>query len=278
VFTQFEQSVFVVYCISLMLIALWETFSVGTPARTVPGGRWSANFLLGLGRVLCERLLVPVTAVAAATTAWNSSWGALAFLESPIWLGVVLGFVAIDALRWSVHRLEHASGWLWRLHRVHHMDPDVDFTTGWRQHPLETVLLLPLIIGGIVLLGLPPEAVMAYELALAWNTFFAHADVDIPAGIDRQLRRFLITPSYHRIHHSSRQRETNSNFGVLFPFWDRLAGTEQELHAHHIGLPSFGLDEFRDAKHLRIGWLLVNPLLSNSHESRPVRPDGARVL
>src|SRR5690606_25342790 len=114
---------------------------------------------------------------------------------------------------------------LWRLHRMHHADLDFDVTTGLRFHPGEILLSMVIKSALIVLLGAPVLAVLMFEIILNATSMFNHGNVRLPANIDRVLRCFLVTPDMHRVHHSWRMEETNSNYGFNFPWWDRLLGT-----------------------------------------------------
>jgi len=119
----------------------------------------------------------------------------------------------------------HAVPALWRLHRVHHADPDFDVTTGARFHPIEIVLSMLIKFAVIAVLGAPAAAVLVFEVLLNATSMFNHANLRLPAGVDRILRLLLVTPDMHRVHHSMEVAEANSNFGFNLPWWDRLFGT-----------------------------------------------------
>ena len=114
---------------------------------------------------------------------------------------------------------------LWRLHRVHHADPDFDVTTGLRFHPVEILLSMLVKLAAIALIGAPAAAVLAFEILLNACAMFNHGNVAIPAALDRALRHVFVTPDMHRIHHSMEMAETNSNYGFNLAWWDRLFGT-----------------------------------------------------
>src|SRR5690606_13575776 len=118
--------------------------------------------------------------------------------------------------------------WLWRLHRVHHADVDVDVTTGLRFHPAEMVLSLAMKSAVVAAVGGGPAAVLTFEILLNVSSMFTHANVDLPARIDRLVRRVVVTPDMHRVHHSVRSDECNTNFGFMLPWWDQLCGTYRE--------------------------------------------------
>ncbi|MBI5477411.1 MAG: sterol desaturase family protein, partial [Deltaproteobacteria bacterium] len=119
----------------------------------------------------------------------------------------------------------HSVPALWRLHQVHHADPDFDVTTGARFHPLEIALSMLIKFATILVLGPPVLAVVVFEVLLNATAMFNHGNLRLPAALDRVLRKFVVTPDMHRVHHSVEDDETNSNFGFNLPWWDRLLGT-----------------------------------------------------
>jgi hypothetical protein len=145
----------------------------------------------------------------------------------------------------------------WRLHRVHHADLGFDASTGLRFHPIEILVSLGLKSAVVVLIGAAPWAVVAFEILLNASSLFNHGNVAIPERTDAWLRRLVVTPDMHRIHHSSRVVETNSNFSFSFSLWDRLCGTyRREPALGQLGL-EIGLAEYRSPLHL--GQLLLLP-------------------
>jgi sterol desaturase/sphingolipid hydroxylase (fatty acid hydroxylase superfamily) len=167
----------------------------------------------------------------------------------------------------------HASAILWRLHRVHHADPDVDATTAFRFHPGEAIVSRLAPAAAVVVLGLPVEGVVLSEMLFAVTGVFTHGNARLPLALDGVFRRLLVTPDMHRIHHSSLPAETDSNFGVAFSVWDRLFGTyRSEPGAGHARM-TLGLAEFRDVKYLTLPWLLALPFAGGRSPGR--RLDGA---
>jgi sterol desaturase/sphingolipid hydroxylase (fatty acid hydroxylase superfamily) len=207
------------------LMAFWE---VAAPrrarlhSRTV---RWTANLGLVMFNTVLVRLLFPFAAVAFATLAAQRSWGLFNNLDLPPWLVLVLAVVALDFAIWLQHVMFHAVPALWRLHRVHHADPDFDVTTGARFHPIEILLSMLIKFSVIVVLGAPAAAVLVFEILLNATAMFNHGNVKLPGGVDGGLRLLLVTPDMHRVHHSTDVAEANSNFGFNLSVWDRLFGT-----------------------------------------------------
>jgi len=154
---------------------------------------------------------------------------------------------------------------LWRLHRVHHADLDVDATTGLRFHPLEIFLSLGLKAAVVVLLGAVPWAVVAFEVFLNAASVFNHGNVVLPEHHDRWLRWIVVTPDMHRIHLSTRVVETNGNFGFAVSWWDRLCGTYRAQPAlGQVGM-DIGLSDERTP--LPLGQLLLLPLRDRTGRS-----------
>ena len=186
-------------------------------------------------------------------------WGLLNVLAWPAWLELLLALVVLDLAIYLQHRVFHSVPVLWRLHRMHHADLDVDVSTGARFHPVEILLSLGLKLLVIVSLGAAALAVLLFEIALNATSMFNHSNVRIPPAIESALRWLLVTPDMHRVHHSMLRRETDSNFGFNFPWWDRLLGTyRHQPEAGHDGV-TLGIDHFRDPKELRLDRMLAQP-------------------
>ncbi len=146
-------------------------------------------------------------------------------LPAPLWLQAVAGLLILDFSNWSFHWLAHRVRWLWLVHAVHHSDPHLDVTTSLRFHPVESVLTLFWQAAFLTLAGLPIW-VLFLRLGLAsLISLWQHANVAIPPRLDRWLRTVIVSPDMHRLHHSPLVQEANSNYGVIFSFWDRLFGT-----------------------------------------------------
>jgi sterol desaturase/sphingolipid hydroxylase (fatty acid hydroxylase superfamily) len=227
--------------------------------------RWANNLAIPVLSTVLLRVLLPTTAVGVALLAEERGWGLLHAAEPlPAWLMVVTGVVVLDFAIYLQHVMFHAVPLLWRLHRMHHADLDVDVTTGARFHPIEIVLSLILKFGVIVAVGAPPLAVLVFEILLNAGSLFNHANLALPARADRVLRWLVVTPDMHRVHHSVEPVETNSNFGFTLPWWDRLCGTYRaQPEAGHEGMV-LGLAQFRAPRDLRLDRLLLQPFLSDS--------------
>lgn len=207
------------------LMAAWEAASPRRARLHTRLQRWTANLGLVVLNSILLRLIFPLAAVGFASFAAERGWGLLNAFMLPDWVTLVLAVVALDFAIWVQHVMFHAVPALWRLHRVHHADPDFDVTTGARFHPVEIVLSMLIKFSVIAVLGAPAAAVLVFEVLLNATAMFNHANLKLPAGIDAGLRRLLVTPDMHRVHHSTEVIEANSNFGFNLSIWDRLFGT-----------------------------------------------------
>lgn len=209
----------------LAAMALWELASPQRRQDIPRLLRWGNNLALVVVDTVVVRLVFPMAAVGMAALAQTQGWGLFALTGGPGWLLVVLSMLVLDLAIYGQHVMFHAVPLLWRLHRMHHSDPACDASTGLRFHPVEIVLSMAIKLAVIVVIGAPPLAVLLFEVILNGASIFNHANVRLPAGVDRVLRWFVVTPDMHRIHHSERPEETNSNYGFSVPWWDRLLGT-----------------------------------------------------
>ena len=220
--------------------------------------------LLAVLNTLLLRFLIPIAAVSMAALVAIHDFGLFNILELNSWLAGLLSFLILDFFIYFQHRLFHKYSLLWRLHRVHHSDTEFDATTGVRFHPLEMILSMCIKIVVVGLLGPPLIAVLVFEVVLSTTSLFNHGNVYIPVIIDRYLRWILVTPDMHRVHHSAKKEETNSNFGFNIPWWDRLFSTYLEQPVMGQEKFKIGLIEFRDLRFVNVMWLLKQPLLNST--------------
>jgi len=236
--------------------ALWEGLAPARPRKFSRAWRWPNNLGLVALDTLLVRLALPGIGFAAAFWAQSRGFGLFNALDVPFWLAFAACLVALDFAVWAQHVAVPKVPFLWRLHRVHHADPDFDATTGLRFHPGE-ILLSALYKAAIAaLLGAPPEAVLAFDILLNAGALFTHANAALPSGLDRAIRRIFVTPDMHRIHHSPDRAETDSNYGFNLALWDRLFGTYRAESARG----EIGLERFGARGDQRLDRLLVQPL------------------
>jgi len=229
------------------------------------GERWTGNLLLTLANGLVQRVMLPISAAVVAMWAQSHGWGLLNLVEWPLWVGMVASLVALDLLIYWQHVITHKVPVLWRMHRVHHADVDLDATTGLRFHSIEIALSTLWKGLWIVLLGAPWQGVVLFEVILNGLAMFNHANVRMPVSVDRWLRRLIVTPRVHEIHHSQDPAETNSNYGFNLVLWDRLFGTYiDQPQAGTDGL-RIGLEQYDQAPTWLFGWILTNPFRSDEN-------------
>jgi len=242
------------------VIGLWE---VAAPRRALTVSRalrWASNLGLVLLNTLVLRLLFPLAAAGVATFCAENGWGLINHFHVPFVIAAPLAVIAMDFVIWLQHVMFHAVPALWRLHRVHHADPDYDVTTGARFHPIEIVLSMLIKFAAIVVLGPPVVAVVIFEVLLNATAMFNHGNIRLAGALDRILRWVVVTPDMHRVHHSIEDDEANSNFGFNLPWWDRLFGTYRDQpRAGHQGM-TIGIRDHRDPREVaRLPGMLLLP-------------------
>ncbi|OIO82203.1 MAG: fatty acid hydroxylase [Gallionellaceae bacterium CG1_02_56_997] len=241
-------------------VALWE-FSAPRRRLTVPRLlRWTNNLALVALNNILVRALFPAAAVGVAAFATRQGWGLFNYYVVPLWMSMLLSVVFLDFVIYLQHIMVHAVPALWRVHRVHHADLDYDVTTGTRFHPIEIVLSMLIKFATIAVLGPPVLAMVIFEVLLNATSMFNHGNLRLPAGLDRVLRWFVVTPDMHRVHHSIEDDEANSNFGFNLPWWDRLFGTYRDQpRAGHLGM-TIGIRDHRDPREVaRLPGMLLLP-------------------
>ena len=242
------------------IVALWELAAPRRALRVSKPARWLNNLALAALDTLILRVMFPLAAIGVAGFAANRGWGLLNLFPVPFWVAVPLAVITLDLAIWLQHVMLHAVPALWRLHRVHHADPDYDVTTGARFHPIEMVLSMLIKFGTIAVLGPPVVAVVVFEVLLNATAMFNHGNIRLPIALDRWLRWIVVTPDMHRVHHSVEDDETNSNFGFNLPWWDRLFGTYRDQpRAGHLAM-TIGIRGHTDPHEvIRLDGLLVLP-------------------
>lgn len=237
--------------------AIWSR----RPRTIDPLIRWPGNFGVAmLGSILV--MLLPITAIGMALHAATNGTGLFNTLEVPAAIAIPLSLLLLDLLIYWQHRVFHAIPLLWRVHRMHHKDLEIDASTGLRFHPFELLLSMLIKLAAIALLGTPALAVLIFEIALNGCSIFNHANVKLPERLDSLLRKFIVTPDMHRVHHSTVPAETNSNFGFCLSWWDRLFGSYiAQPGLGHDGM-KIGLAKHRKRTVLRPDQMLADPFLA----------------
>ena len=259
-----ENETVIRFGVFLSLFALFALAEAVLPrrARTQSRSRrWVTNWGITIANTVFVRVmafLLPVLAVGAAIDAANNGWGLFNVLALPVWIEVVAAILILDFIIWAQHLITHKVPILWRLHRVHHADVDMDVTTAIRFHPIEIGLSMLIKIGAVYLLGPAALAVILFEIILNGTAMFNHANIRLPLWLDAIVRRVLVTPDMHRVHHSVHRHEHDSNYGFALSIWDRMFGTYiAQPQAGHDGM-QVGL-EWQDDRPARLGWSLALP-------------------
>ncbi len=245
------------------LVAVWELLSPRRVLTSSKAVRWYSNLGVVAIDSLTVYILFPLVAIHVAVMAQDKGWGMLNNLDIPTWLKVFAGVLILDMIIYLQHIMFHAVPALWRLHMMHHADLDYDVTTGLRFHPIEIIISMGIKMGSVAAIGASPFTVILFEIILNATAMFNHGNIKLPLQIDKFLRLLVVTPDMHRVHHSVTIRETNSNFGFSFPWWDRLFGTYRpQPAAGHEGM-TIGLSQFRDVRQNTLHRMLALPFIGN---------------
>ncbi len=241
------------------LIPLWALESLLPAARDRRDrARHAArNMTLGLLNAAALGLLAAPLIAWIAIRAEESGLGLLRMINLPPLVSTIAAVLLFDGWMYLWHRANHEIAFLWRFHRVHHSDPEMDATTAARFHTGEILISSSLRLAVIPLLGITIHQLLVYEILLLPVILFHHSNVRFPERLDRWLRLILVTPAIHRVHHSRLRIETDSNYSSVFSFWDRIAGT---FRLRRDGWPvNFGLDEFDGEGWQRLPGLMLMP-------------------
>jgi len=253
---------------AVRLIAFFSMFAImavaeaAAPRRRLRFGRsrWPANLLIVVINSLLVRLLPVAGAGAVALWAEAHHFGLFNLLPWSPSIELVCAVILLDLVIYTQHVIFHALPLLWRLHMVHHADRDIDVTTGLRFHPLEILVSMLIKMGAVALLGVPLVAVLLFEMILNGMAMFNHANVALPLWFDALIRRLLVTPDMHRVHHSVIREETNSNYGFNLSLWDRLFTTYRaQPEAGHDAMV-IGLDHLQAAPTHNLAYMLRLPI------------------
>ena len=248
--------------IFVAIFASMAFFEMCVPRRPLRFGRrrrWITNLAMVVIDSVVLRIVFPMAAVGAALWAQGQGLGLFPALGVPLPVAGVLSFLVLDFAVWLEHLASHKIPFLWRIHRVHHADPDLDLTTALRFHPLEILISMVWKAGIVIVLGAPPVSVLIFEAVLNGGAMFNHSNVRLPGRLDALLRQIIVTPDMHRVHHSVLPRETDSNYGFNLSLWDRLFTTYVAQPARgHEGM-GIGLADYPDAAPTGLVWSLLLP-------------------
>ena len=224
--------------------------------------RWPNNLGVLAAGSLVSRVVPSLLPLSAALMAAQQGFGFFHMATIPGWAAFVLTILLLDLLIYWQHRLLHTVPLLARIHRMHHTDRDIDATTALRFHPLELFLSMIIKSAAVWILGAPATSVLVFEIILNGTAMFNHANLFIPYRADSVLRKILVTPDMHRIHHSIRRTERNSNYGFALSWWDHLFGSYTAAPADGYEGMGIGIKGYEDSAHQVITWMLASPFLS----------------
>ncbi|MBI5739591.1 MAG: sterol desaturase family protein [Nitrospirae bacterium] len=242
-------------------MAALELISPRRALKTPKAARWFNNLSITFIDTATIRLVFPLMAFDMAKLSAEYGWGLFNILGVPEIAAGVLSVIILDLIIYAQHAGVHYIYPLWKFHRMHHTDLDIDVTTGARFHPGEIVLSMGIKMVSVIVIGAPPWSVVAFEVLLNATSMFNHSNVLVPLGLDRVLRLFVVTPDMHRVHHSVIIREYNSNFGFNLPWWDRIFRTYKDQPDKGHTNMNIGLANFRDPKKLTLPKLLALPFV-----------------
>ena len=212
--------------ISLFILLMY--YEAAYPLRRrkrARGRRWLVNLALTALVFAVGGYLVRPAALNVGTWTGGQHYGLLQFLGLPGWGQAAAGFLLMDLTFYYWHRVNHTNRWLWRFHNVHHVDPDLDVSTSFRFHGVEILYSLLFRVAQVGLLGIMPLTYALYELVFQAGTMFHHSNLKLPLEWERRINKILVTPRMHGVHHSAVGPETNSNYSVIFSWWDKLHGS-----------------------------------------------------
>jgi sterol desaturase/sphingolipid hydroxylase (fatty acid hydroxylase superfamily) len=231
--------------------------------------RFVRNFVLSIPGFAVVRLAMLPIPLAVAAWAQDRHIGLLNWLALPGWAAAIATFLLMDYAYWWWHRTNHMVPLFWRFHNVHHTDLDLDVSTAARFHFGEMILSIGFLSLAVMVFGIAPIMLVGFFITLEVATLFHHSNWRLPIKLERLLNLIIVTPRMHGIHHSIVQRETNSNWGTIFCWWDKLHRTlRRDVPQDAI---TIGVAGYREEHELTLGKLFSLPF----QEQRPWRlPNG----
>lgn len=243
----------------LILLAVAEFIAPLAKRRVKRSSQWLTNISIIVIDTLTVRFLFPLIAVGVAGYANENSIGLFNLIKLNYWLSFFLSLLLLDLLIYGQHVMMHNVPMLWRLHRMHHTELGLDVTSAVRFHPIEIVISMLIKMLFVLIMGISIEAVIIFEVLLNGLALFNHSNLKLPTALDAILRKVIITPEVHWVHHSEIVSETNSNYGFNLSIWDRVFGTYIDKPTlDHVEMRQ-GLTEFGFEKPLSIQELIVSP-------------------
>lgn len=215
----------IIFVGSFLGVAVWETVRSRRQVSGPLGKRWGNHSLIWIAGSILTTTLFGVSPFLVALSVQDNNFGLLNQLWIPFVIRFVLTILLLDFTKYAIHRAWHSFPVLWRVHAVHHSDPEMDLSTSFRFHPIETLVTQGMYLAVVAVLAPLPVAVLIADLSRTFLSFLGHANASLPHWLEKPARWVLITPDLHRIHHSIEEWEQNRNFGDTFSWWDRLFRT-----------------------------------------------------
>ncbi|MEP7244246.1 MAG: sterol desaturase family protein [Gammaproteobacteria bacterium] len=261
----------------LFMLAVWEWRAELRRGAFSRRQRWPANLGLGALDALLMRVLAPAGAVGATALAASHSFGVFNLVKMPAAVSFIASILLLDLTIYAQHRLFHRVSWLWRIHRVHHSDAQLDVSTALRFHPAESLLSMAIKVSVAFVFGMPPAAVLVFEILLNAAAMFNHTNASLGPRWDRVVRLLVVTPDMHRIHHSISRDEADTNYGFGLSWWDRLFRSYRDVpHIAQTIMPIGLPDAVTLPKYRRLWSLLQMPARAPGYGFRPNAKDRTR--
>ncbi len=243
----------------LVLLAVAELIAPLASRQISRAKQWVTNISIVIVDTITLRILFPILAVGVASYARENGIGLFNLITVNYWVSFVLSLLLLDVLIYAQHVMMHKVPMLWRLHRMHHTELGLDVTSAIRFHPIEIVISMLIKMLFVLIMGIPVAAVIVFEILLNGLALFNHSNLKLPRWMETILRRIIITPELHWIHHSEIVRETNSNFGFNLCIWDKIFSTYLDKPTFDYPQMRQGLPEFGYEKPLNFIELIISP-------------------
>jgi sterol desaturase/sphingolipid hydroxylase (fatty acid hydroxylase superfamily) len=259
-------SYWILFAATFLGIAVWESFRPRRELSAAPERRWGKHGLvLIVGTVISVGIFRASPVVVAIAFAGNR-YGLLNKPWIPFFGRCILAVLLLDFVKYALHYAFHSVPFLWRVHQVHHSDPDFDVSTAARVHPIELILTQAAYLSVTAIFAPPVAAVLFAELMSGFQSFFGHANASLPGWVDKLLRRVFVTPDMHRVHHSEEVEEQFTNFGDSLPWWDYLFRTYRAVPAAGQKGMIVGLKGYQNDASLGLAFMLTQPFLPERKE------------
>lgn len=259
-FIEYESLIRVAVFSSLLIILAGTEFLFPLAKRKCSRlQQWLVNLGIAFISRISISLVLPFAAVGTAQYATQHSIGLFNLIELPFSITLILSLLLFDLLIYIQHLMMHHIPLFWRLHKMHHTELGLDVTSAVRFHPIEIIVSMLIKMTCVLLMGIPAVSVIIFEIVLNALALFNHSNIKLNKKLDRVLRKLVVTPEVHWIHHSPIIKETNSNYGFNLVIWDKLFSTYTDRPTVDYPQMPQGLKEYSAEKPLGLYELLVLP-------------------